>query len=584
MTRKRSSRSADAARCDLAVDPSADSLVGGDELLATAPRDRAALERWLRDALDLSFAPPLVEGHRSPLEYLCHAFFQGRAGFEVAATHGPTSEPPAALDCVVWACRGGGKTFLGALATALDLIFKPGIEIRILGGSMDQSRRMHTHLRRLFARPLLEPLVKGKPGETRLILKNGSEVELLAQSHASVRGTRVQTLRCDEAELFKPDVLEAAMLTTRSRTITVPGVGPVALAGTVECLSTMHIPFGVMHRLLRETLEGRRTLFKWGVADVLETCPASRSCEGCVLRPECDGRAKRGEDSRGGHIAIDDAVRMKRRVSLATWNAEMLCLRPNRTHAVFPEFDSAVHVFNEERVPAMPLGGAIATALPPSQREGLGVGVGVGLGVGPLRVESRGGSGSQVHGTHPPSLRDGECVLCGMDFGIRSPAVVLWALLRRDVLEIVEERHLEGVTLPEHIAAIVRGGELGWPMPKWIGIDPAGAAENDQTGKSAADLLTEAGLVVKKKRTSVRDGLNLVHARLAPADGTPPRLRVHARCEKLIESLERYHYDPNKPESTDPVKDGFDHAVDALRYLITNLDRPSRTEARTYIQ
>jgi hypothetical protein len=95
-------------------------------------------------------------------------------------------------------------------------------------------------------------------------------------------------------------------------------------------------------------------------------------------------------------------------------------------------------------------------------------------------------------------------------------------------------------------------------------------------------LLTEAGLVVHKKRTSVKDGLNLVRARLAPADGTPPRLRVHARCEKLIESLERYHYDPSKPESTDPVKDGFDHAVDALRYLITNLDKVSRTEARTY--
>lgn len=37
---------------------------------------------------------------------------------------------------------------------------------------------------------------------------------------------------------------------------------------------------------------------------------------------------------------------------------------------------------------------------------------------------------------------------------------------------------------------------------------------------------------------------------------------MHARCEKLIESLERYHYDPAKPESTDPVKDGLDHAVD----------------------
>lgn len=531
MTRKRSARSADAARA-------AEASVPSKELLACAPRDRTALERWLRDALDLSFAPPLIDGHRSPLEYLCHAFFQGREGFG-------EGEPPAALDCVVWACRGGGKTFLGALATSLDLIFKPGIEIRILGGSMDQSRRMHAHLRRLFARPLLAPLVKGKPGETRLVLKNGSEVELLAQSHASVRGTRVQTLRCDEAELFKPDVLEAAMLTTRSRTITIPGVGPTVLTGSVECLSTMHIPFGVMHRLLRETMDGRRTLFKWGVADVLETCPASRPCEGCVLRPECDGRAKRA-DGAGGHIAIDDAVRMKRRVSLGTWSAEMLCIKPNRTHAVLPEFDTAVHVLTEPRVPSMLTAPASDAALSASARE---------------RVQ----------------------VLCGMDFGLRSPTVVLWALHYPDnLLEIVEERHIEGVTLPEHIAAIVSGGTLGWPRPAWIGVDPAGSAENDQTGKSAVQLLSDAGLMVMKKRTSVKDGLNLVRARLAPADGSPPRLRVHARCEKLIESLERYHYDPAKPESTDPVKDGFDHAVDALRYLVTNLDKTGRTETRMY--
>ena len=34
-----------------------------------------------------------------------------------------------------------------------------------------------------------------------------------------------------------------------------------------------------------------------------------------------------------------------------------------------------------------------------------------------------------------------------------------------------------------------------------------------------------------------------------------------------------YHYPPQSPEAETPVKDGHDHAADALRYMITNLDR-----------
>ena len=43
-----------------------------------------------------------------------------------------------------------------------------------------------------------------------------SPAGVLAQSQRSVRGLRVQKLRCDEVELFDPAVWEAAQLTTRS--------------------------------------------------------------------------------------------------------------------------------------------------------------------------------------------------------------------------------------------------------------------------------------------------------------------------------------------------------------------------------
>lgn len=94
--------------------------------------------------------------------------------------------------------------------------------------------------------------------------------------------------------------------------------------------------------------------------------------------------------------------------------------------------------------------------------------------------------------------------------------------------------------------------------------------------------LRKAGMLVKSRRMGVHESLNLLRARLAPAAGGPT-LFIHARCTHLIESLERYHYPTNRPEDDTPVKgDGFDHAVDALRYMIQNLDAPYKVAMRRY--
>lgn len=540
------------------------------------PTNPALLHAWLREHLGLSVPrTPIVEGHAAPFAYLEHTFFEGRGCFEprgggssanlCAGGVAETAVPPVALDCVVWANRGGGKTFLGAVATLLDLVFKPGIEVRILGGSMEQSKRMHAHLRRLFdprQRPALAALVDGRITDTRLRLKNGSVVELLAQSQTSVRGTRVQKLRCDEVDLFSRDVWEAAQLTTRS-----VRCGAWDVVGSVECLSTMHITHGVMHDLLEECRAGVRTLLRWGVVDTLEHCGDEHHCEPrapaggspCVLLQECGGLAKKRPALDAGHITVSDAITLKRRVSRATWDAEMLCKRPRRTDAVLPEFDHARHV-----VDAIPFDAH---------------------------------SGDDA----PPLLW-----LAGMDFGWRAPTVVVWGVLdASDRLFIVDERCERGLMLEDHIAAIKRGLRRdekddaharavepehdprpaeGWPAVAWIGVDPAGENAHEQTGTSNVDAMRSAGLTVKARRLPVREGLDLIRARLAPADASPPRLLIHARCVTLIESLERYHFPADDPDSDKPVKrDGFDHAVDALRYLMQNLDRPYKTVVKRYL-
>ena len=487
---------------------------------ADAPRTPAALHDWIARRLGVVVVrQPTVPGHAAPFDYICHAYFEGRVP-------GSSPMPP---DCIVWANRGGGKTFLGAVATLLDLLFKPGIEVRILGGSLEQSARMHAHLRALLERPGLGPMVDGRITERRVRLTNGSSVELLAQSQRSVRGTRVQKLRCDEIELFDPEVWKAAQLATRSRRC-----GEVAVRGSIECLSTMHVPYGLMSRLIDESSAGRRRLFRWSLIDVLETCDHLPQCapergDACAMGEPCAGRGRLRPPARLGHIPLDDALTMRSRVPASVWESEMLCLRPRRDDCVLPEFDHAVHVIETE---------------PNRDEENL---VWVG----------------------------------GMDFGYRSPTVVLWACVDgAGVVRVMDERVKAGVVLDEHVGAI---RDAPWPELSWIAVDPAGRQHSLQTGRSDIGELQSAGLRVRHRPMFVADGLALIRARLKPADGSAPRLFVHRRCRRLIESLEKYHFDASRPSSTTPVKDGPDHAVDALRYLIVCLDRPFTCSHRNWM-
>jgi hypothetical protein len=544
----------------------------------SAPRTPStpdALHDWIRQHTGVEIArSPLTSTGSAPFDYLLHTYFEGAppGPARPAAPGRHRRHPP---DCVVWANRGGGKTFLGALATLLDLLFKPGIEVRVLGGSLEQSQRMHEHLRRFLRHEALSRHL-GRMTDRVITLRNGSRAQVLAQSQASVRGTRVQKVRCDEVELFDPEIWGAAQLTTRSMLLRGPWGRTVR--GSVEALSTMHEPYGLMWNIvgdaeapggdapappspvLRRTGRAPRRLFRWGIVDTLGPCAPQRSCDQCALFPECAGRAKqRPPGSIAGHISIDDAIGLKSRVGAAAWEAEMLCLRPRRDACVLPEFDAAVHI-GDWQAPPVPE----ATVFDPLRTERLGV------------LSARGG---------PARARHHVLWLAGMDFGFRSPTVVLLAWLdSEDVLRIEAEHIRTEQTLEAHIGAITAGFPVAGvplPTPAWIGIDPAGNQRDIQSGVSAATVLRQAGFGVRSRSSHITDGLSLIRARLRPAHGGP-RLLIHRRCTGLIESMHRYRYDPARPESMTPVKDGSDHAIDALRYVVLNLDRPAHARARRY--
>ncbi|MFW6060169.1 MAG: hypothetical protein ACODAQ_08300 [Phycisphaeraceae bacterium] len=487
------------------------------------PRTARELHRFVRVALGLDVP------RAAPFEYLVHAFFEGSPS-GASLRSGPVCEERSA-DCVVWANRGGGKTLLGAVATLLDLLFKPGVQVRILGGSLEQSAKMHAHLVALCDRPMVRSLLDGEPTQRRVRLVNGSAAEVLAQSQRSVRGVRVHKLRCDEVELFDPEVWQAAQLVTRSGYC-----GDVYVHGSVEALSTMHRPGGLMGRLVAGTEDGEggggsgpslrsgpayggrgRRVFRWNYLDVIERCPEGRPCASCVLWEDCRGRAKAAR----GFMKVDDLVAQWQRSSRETWAAEMVCKRPRRSESVYPNFDLARHV------------GEMADGSPP-------------------------------------------VLIGGMDFGLRSPLVMLWAHVAGERLHVVDEYVEEGRTLEQHLHAIA---QRGWARPAWVGVDPAGRQRNSHSGLTDIDVLRAHGYVVRARPSAVQEGIERLRRRF-----DRDTLRVHPRCVKLIEALRNYHFDHQRPHSEAPVKDGPDHACDALRYMVVNLERgPAAVTVARYV-
>jgi len=98
------------------------------------PRNRGQLAAYVKAFLGLRIPAERVCGdHDSPLDYLAYSFLGEGARRN--------------RDCVVWANRGGGKTQLGAVASLLECMFLADCQIRILGGSEEQSQRMYEYLR-----------------------------------------------------------------------------------------------------------------------------------------------------------------------------------------------------------------------------------------------------------------------------------------------------------------------------------------------------------------------------------------------------------------------------------------------------
>ncbi|HWI57994.1 MAG TPA: terminase family protein [Bacillota bacterium] len=216
-----------------------------------------------------------------------------------------------------------------------------------------------------------------------------------------------------------------------------------------------------------------------------------------------------------------------------------------------------------------------------------------------------------------------------LDYGFTHYTVVLLGCTDADGNTFIVDEHAQRLWLPQRHAAAIKAmlarhhlvGRAGWPSPPrtfqharpgCLGeaalpgrASPTPPLDSSQFSTFSSQLARfVAGADVFSRQSDgttiaaqyAREGIRLQPANMDringwaevlqrlgdPAAGIVPRLFIHQRCARLVETLPNLQHDPNRPEDVlkvDADEDGVggDDAADALRYLVA-------TKGRTIVQ
>lgn len=186
----------------------------------------------------------------------------------------------------------------------------------------------------------------------------------------------------------------------------------------------------------------------------------------------------------------------------------------------------------------------------------------------------------------------------GVDYGLDAPFAALWGARLADGLVVVyREAYTAGLTAAEQAAVIVdleddaeRDPTRSRGVP--VALDPSAwarsphVAPSPSPGRTAgvADPAPPAGSIaaaywhrfagqLRKARNDRLAGVALVADKLRVRRDGLPRLLIYSNCHNLIRTLPALPRDPRRVEDVDTHAE--DHAYDALRYLLNELERSS---------
>lgn len=185
-----------------------------------------ALRLFVRHAFGITIPDQAVcQGHTSPWQFFTDAYFNRHRVMVLKASRGL-----------------GGKTFLlSCLGTVMAATQKA--DVTLLGGSGEQSKRLHEHMVRAWEYPHApRHLLASDPLKMETTLRWGNTIRALLASSSSIRGPHPQKLLIDEADECDMPIFTGALGQPMGK----PGIPPQTIIS-----STHHYPDGTMAEILK---------------------------------------------------------------------------------------------------------------------------------------------------------------------------------------------------------------------------------------------------------------------------------------------------------------------------------------------
>jgi len=478
------------------------------------PKTDAELHEWITD----------ITGHHIPRNAVC-----------------PDHDPPFAFvadfyfhresEGLILGNRGGGKTEDVAALHLANAATKPGFETSHIGAIDIQGKRCYSYYRKGLRHERLQAQAPNPHiRETRWL--NGSWIEILPGTEAQTQGGHPMFVAYDELESGKFQPYENAKAMPAEW-----DDGGENRIGQFLATSTRVTSLGLMQRALDDAKERGTRVYTFCVYETMKPCGAECETNGCVIYGWTEGRSRLAD----GWRSHEDILATYNRLGEDTWEAQMLCRKPEAKALIYANFSEAMNVTKEADY--VPSGGELMVCYDWGFTDPTHIGL----------LQRRDGVYNQFD------------ELTGSGRSER-------AWVRELVKRIVALPEYDGPAYEEWEK--VWNGAAQWPSP-WPNTWPMVTA-GDPSAVQLRNEFKEHGFGVKKPgsvKHNVEEGQDVMRAVIATA-GNVRRYLVHPRCVETIRDFTHYRarvladgsFDP-RPDP-DPANHAFSHGTDSPRYLM----------------
>jgi hypothetical protein len=518
-------------------------------LSVDGPKDDDELHLWIKQNIGMDIPRVAVcENHKAPFSFISDLYFN-RVG-----------------SALLMANRGGNKTHGVAILHLLNMLYKPGIEAATVGAIEAQADRAYNHFRNLVKTynektksDILDTSMKSKS-----VMKNGSQLEVLAGTMNAVNGPHPQVVHVDEVELMDPDVyLESRNMSqgkekngkkyraqdiitsTRKR-----GIGP------------MQTLIDQIHEAELNDMEVPYAMYAWCVFECAKPMPSCQVAypnlseeEKCDCHRIASGRWDNGnirtlKDVCGGRFARSDGwidhetiVNVFTKSSQGIWEAQQECIKPSTEGLVYPQFSQERHAIKDFQPD--PSNGHIYMSI-------------------------------DFGGTNPHAVNWYQV----LDYELEVKTITgQTRRLRQGTRVCFDEIYKAEISNTQVCDLIVRREAM------WRNRYPTFRVRHrfaDPQGKAARLDMARHKPSLQTIFVTSRDVKE--HVKICSYLIENDLFVVDTRCEFFIAEIESYHYPKKKAGMVDdpeiPVDD-FDHTQSNFRYCMANLDTILRSGLRT---